>query len=136
MPTISPLLSQPTWRTLGLSLTTTFLFLGTLSLARPLTASSALGVYPSSPDGHAINKKSMAFLGIRDVAVASSLFWFYAKGQTSEMGVVMTSWVLVCVTDTYIALEGLKEKEDNGGIVALVIGAAVTAVTGLGLMGL
>ncbi|RYN18416.1 hypothetical protein AA0119_g10776 [Alternaria tenuissima] len=136
MSPISNLLSQPTWRNIGLGLTTTFFALGALSLIRPITAAAALGVYPTTPEGHTINQKSMTFLGIRDVAVATSLFWLYARGQTKETGVLMCSWVLVCVTDTWVAVEGLKERGDKGGIVVLVVGAVVTAVTGLGLLGL
>ena len=49
---------------------------------------------------------------------------------------LMCSWVLVCVTDTWVAVEGLKERGDKGGIVGLVVGAVITAVTGLGLLGL
>ena len=79
MPSISHLLSQPTWRNIGLGLTTTFFALGALSLIRPITAAAALGVYPTTPEGHTINQKSMTFLGIRDVAVATSLFWSVAS---------------------------------------------------------
>ncbi|KAG9185483.1 hypothetical protein G6011_08027 [Alternaria panax] len=133
---ISTILSEPTWRHICLGLKITFLALGTLSLARPLIASVSLGVHPTNPKGGAINAKSMAFLDIRDVAVAVSLSCFYAQGQTREMGVLMSSWVLVCVTDTYVALGGSKGRGDNGGIVVLVVGVVVTAVTGAVLLGL
>jgi hypothetical protein len=128
------LLSPPTWRYLGLGLTTTYFALGLLSLARPLAAASSLGVYPKTPEGHAINRKSMVFLGIRDIAVASSVFWFYIEGKSREMGVLISSWLLVCGTDTWVAMEGLGGRRDKG-VWVLVAGAVVTGVVGAGLLG-
>jgi hypothetical protein len=126
------LLSQPAWRQVGLGLTTTFFALGVLAIASPVTAAKSLGVLPTTPEGHEINQKSMVFLGIRDVAVASSLFWFYAEGKTREMGVLISAWVLVCVTDTWVATKGPNGWDS--GIGALCVGAVVTGCVGLGLL--
>lgn len=70
----------------------------------------------------------MIFLGIRDVAVAVSLAWFYAEGKTKEMGVLISSWVLVCGVDTWVAREG------PDGIGALIAGAVVVGCVGAGLL--
>ncbi|KAH6644860.1 hypothetical protein C7974DRAFT_371909 [Boeremia exigua] len=130
MPFPNSLLSPSTWRHVGLGLTTAVFALGTLALISPTTAAGALGVEPTTPEGHDINRKSMVFLGIRDVAAASTLLWFYAEGKTREMGVLLSSWVLVCVVDTWVAAEGRRGWEGVGG---LVVAAAVMAFVGLGL---
>jgi hypothetical protein len=125
------LLSQSTWRHVGLGLTTTVFALGALALVSPTAAGSSLGVVPTTPEGHEINKKSMIFLGIRDVAVASTLFWFHYEGKTREMGALLSSWVLVCVADTWVATKGPNGWDK--GIGTLCVGAAVTAFIGSGL---
>jgi hypothetical protein len=48
------------------------------------------------------------------------------------MGVLLTAWVLVCVTDTWIATQG--PRSFDGGIWGLVGGAVVMAFVGLGLV--
>jgi hypothetical protein len=48
------------------------------------------------------------------------------------MGVLLTSWLLVCVTDTWIAAQGPRGLD--GGIWGLVGGAVVMAFVGLGLV--
>jgi hypothetical protein len=126
------LLSQSTWRQVGLGLTTTFFALGVLALVSPTTAAKSLGVIPTSPEGHEINEKSMIFLGIRDVAVASTLFWFYIEGKNKEMGALTSAWVLVSVIDTWVAANG-PNGWDNG-IWTLCAGTLVTAFVGLGLL--
>ena len=100
------LLSKSTWHQVGLGLTTTVFALGALALLSPSAAGKSLGVIPTTPEGHEINEKSMIFLGIRDIAVASTLFWFYWEKKNKEMGVLLSSWVLVCVTDTWVATKG------------------------------
>jgi hypothetical protein len=66
------------------------------------------------------------------VAVASTLFWFYFEGKTKEMGVLISSWVLVCVTDTWLAMK--SSKGWDMGIGTLCVGAAITAFIGVGLL--
>ena len=131
MPFPNSLLNQSTWRHVGLGLTTVVFALGALAIVSPTTAAKSLGVVPTTPEGHEINEKSMTFLGIRDVAAASTLFWFYSEGKSKEMGALLSSWVLVCVVDTWVAT-----KTSNGldqGIITLCIGAVATAFIGLGL---
>ncbi|KAF1968530.1 hypothetical protein BU23DRAFT_583203 [Bimuria novae-zelandiae CBS 107.79] len=89
------LLSPSTWRNLGLGLTTAFVGLGALALFAPTAAADSLGVVPTTPESHAVNEKGMVFLGIRDVAVAAALAWFYAERKDREMGVLTTAWTLV-----------------------------------------
>ncbi|KAF2828025.1 hypothetical protein CC86DRAFT_369190 [Ophiobolus disseminans] len=125
------LLSQSTWRHVGLGLTTIFFALGTFAIVSPNAAGRSLGVEPTTPKEHEINNKSMIFLGIRDVAATFALFWFYSEGKTKEMGVLLSSWVLVCLTDTWVATKGPNGLD--GGIGVLVVGAAVFAFVGLGL---
>ncbi|PSN63255.1 hypothetical protein BS50DRAFT_591431 [Corynespora cassiicola Philippines] len=126
------LLSNPTWQHLGLGLTATFFSLGALAIVSPTAAAESLGVIPTTPEGHAVNRKEMIFLGIRDVAVAAALLWFYKDGKSREMGVMTTAWTLVCVTDTLVAMHGPKGWD--GGIWTLWGGAGVVATVGLGLM--
>lgn len=125
------LLSHSTWRHLGLGLTTTVFGLGVLALVSPTIAGKSLGVEPATSEGHSINKKAMVFLGIRDVAVASTLFWFHSEGKTKEMGVLLLSWVLVCATDTWVAMQASNGWDT--GIGTLLIGGAATAFIGAGL---
>ncbi|RYN40895.1 hypothetical protein AA0112_g2816 [Alternaria arborescens] len=107
------LLSQSTWRQVGLGLTTMIFSLGTLAIVSPTTASKGLGVVPTSPEGYEINEKSMVFFGIRDVAAALTLFWFYSERKTKEMGALTMAWVLVCVADAWVAAWG-PNGFDNG----------------------
>lgn len=79
-----------------------------------------------------MNVKAMQLMGIRDVAVAASLFWFHKEGNHNAMGVLLSSWVLVCVTDTYIAAQGPRGFDN--GIWGLCGGAAMMAFIGLGLV--
>jgi hypothetical protein len=48
------------------------------------------------------------------------------------MGVLITAWTLVCVTDTWVAIQGPRGWDN--GIWALCGGAGVVAFVGLGLM--
>lgn len=78
-----------------------------------------------------MNVKAMQFLGIRDIAVGAALLWFHREGKQKEMGVVLTSWVLVCVVDTWIAAQG--PRGFDGGIWGLIGGATLMAFVGIGL---
>lgn len=126
------LLTQPTWRLVGLGLTTTVFALGVLAIVAPPAAADALGVNPSTAEGRAVAAKGMIFLGIRDLAAAAALFWFYRDGKNKEMGVLTTAWTLVCVTDTWVATQGPRGWDK--GIWTLCGGAAVVAFVGLGLL--
>ena len=132
MTTSSPLLSHSTRGRVGLGLSTVFLGLGTLSLFAPNAAADALNVRPTTPEGQTITKKAMGFLGVRDVAVAGSLLWFYRGNQLKEMGVLMSSWTLVCVVDTYIAAQDAGPEQK--GMLQLYVGAVLVAATGWGLL--
>jgi hypothetical protein len=126
------LLSYSTWRYLGLGLTATFFALGTLAIVSPAAAAESLGVIPTTPEGYAVNQKGMAFLGIRDVAASAALLWFYAEGKSREMGIMITAWTLVCVTDNILAMDGPKGWD--GWIWTLWVGAAVVATVGVALV--
>ncbi|CAD6445938.1 af2f68d8-a8b9-4184-a20b-578be24afbb9-CDS [Sclerotinia trifoliorum] len=126
------LLSPSTWRHVGLGLTTTVFALGGLAILAPPVAAESLGVTPTTPEGRTITEKAMVFLGIRDLAAAVALFWFYHDGKTQEMGVLTTAWTLVCVTDTWVATQGPRGWDK--GIWTLCGGAVVVAFVGLGLL--
>lgn len=126
------LLTHPTWRVLGLGLATAVFGLGALAIVAPPTAGESLGLIPTTQEGRSMTEKAMVFLGIRDVAVAGTLFWFYSERKEKEMGVLTTAWVLVCVTDTLVATQGPRGWDK--GIWTLWGGAAVTAFVGLGLL--
>lgn len=126
------LLSHNTWSHVGLGLTATVFALGALAIVAPETAGSSLGVIPTTLEGRAVNEKAMVFLGIRDVAVSSALFWFFREGKQKEMGVIMTAWTLVCVTDTWIAKDGPRGWDK--GIWTLCAGVMVISLGGLGLV--
>jgi hypothetical protein len=98
----------------------------------PAVAAESLGVTPTTPEGRTITEKAMVFLGIRDVAAAAALIWFYTEGKEKEMGVLTTAWTLVCVTDTWVAIQGPRGWDK--GIWTLCGGAAVVAFVGLGLL--
>lgn len=126
------MLSQNAWSNVGLGLATTFFALGALAIFAPTTAAESLGVIPTTSEGHAVNEKSMIFLGIRDVAAASALFWYHHEGKHKEMGVLITAWTLVCVMDTWVATKGPKGWDS--GIWTLCGGGVVVALGGLGLL--
>jgi len=126
------LLSQSTWRHVGIGLATTVFALGNLALISPKSAGQSLGVFPTTSEAVEVNEKSMTFLGIRDIAVASSLFWFYSEGKSREMGVLLSSWVFVCVVDTWVAVKSLGGW--NSGVVPLYVGAVATAFIATGLV--
>jgi len=99
----------------------------------PSTAGESLGVTGLVTDeGRAMNVKAMQFLGIRDIAVGAGLLWFHREKNQKAMGVILTAWTLVCVTDTYIAAKGPRGFDN--GIVGLCGGAVVMAFVGLGLV--
>ncbi|KAJ8062338.1 hypothetical protein OCU04_008884 [Sclerotinia nivalis] len=126
------LLNQSTWRLAGLGLTTTIFALGAWGFIAPSAAADSLGVTPTTTEGDAITEKAMVFLGIRDVAVAATLFWFSRQGKMQEMGALTTAWTLVCVTDTWVATKGLRGWDK--GIWTLCGGAVVVLFVGLGLL--
>ncbi|PKX97948.1 DUF4267 domain-containing protein [Aspergillus novofumigatus IBT 16806] len=119
------LLSRSTWRLVGLGLTTTVLSLGALAIIAPSTAANTLGVVPTTLEGHSIAEKAMVFLGIRDLAAATALFWFYREGKEKEMGVLLTAWTGVCLVDTWVTTQGPRGWDK---------GAMVVAFGGLGLL--
>ncbi|KAJ4982656.1 hypothetical protein SVAN01_11846 [Stagonosporopsis vannaccii] len=131
MPFPNSLLSQSIWRQVGLGLTTTILSLGVLAIISPTRAAKALGVIPVSLEGHDINRKSMIFLGIRDVAAALTLLWFHSERKTKEMGALMMAWVLVSVTDTWVASHG--PNGFDSGIWTLCGASLAMAFIGAGL---
>jgi hypothetical protein len=127
------LLSNSTWRRLGLGTSTLVLGLGVLSMVAPATTGSSLGVTSlSTSEGLAMNIKAMQFPGIRDIAAGGALLWFHRERNQKAMGVLLTSWVLVCVTDTWIAAQG--PRGFDSGIWGLVGGGVVMAFVGLGLV--
>ncbi|KAK4233732.1 hypothetical protein C8A03DRAFT_47781 [Achaetomium macrosporum] len=126
------LIPPSTWRHVGLGLTATVFALGALAILAPPVAADSLGVVPTTSEGRAITEKAMVFLGIRDVAAAAALFWFYREGKQKEMGVLTTAWTLVCVTDTWVAVQGPRGWDK--GIWTLCAGAVVVAFAGLGLL--
>jgi hypothetical protein len=126
------LLTHSTWRLIGLGLTTTVFSLGALSIVVPSVAADTLGVTPTTSEGRSITEKAMVFLGIRDLAAATALFWFYRERKEKEMGVLLTAWTAVCVVDTWVTIQGPRGWDK--GVWALCGGAAVVAVGGLGLL--
>lgn len=126
------LLTHSTWRLVGLGLTTTIFALGALAILAPPVAAESLGVTPTTPEGRIITEKAMVFLGIRDLAAAAALFWFYREGKEKEMGVLTTAWALVCVTDTWVATQGPRGWDK--GIWTLCGGAVVVSFVGMGLL--
>lgn len=126
------LLAPSTWRHVGLGLTATVFALGALAILAPPAAADALGVVLTTPEGRSVAEKAMVFLGIRDVAAAAALFWFHRDGKLREMGVLTTAWTLVCVTDTWVALQGPRGWDK--GIWTLCAGAVVVAFAGLGML--
>jgi hypothetical protein len=65
----------------------------------------------------------MIFLGIRDIAAASTLLWFYSEKKTKEMGALTMAWALVYVTDAWVAANG-PNGFDSG--IWTLCGAALT----------
>ncbi|KAL2797290.1 hypothetical protein BJX66DRAFT_108339 [Aspergillus keveii] len=126
------LFSLPTWRLIGLGLTTTVFSLGTLCLVAPSTVAEALGVIPTTPEGRDFAEKAMIFAGIRDLAAAAAMYWFSGHGKDKELGVMLTAWTAVCVVDTCVAIQGPKGWDK--GVWALWGGAAVVMSGGLGLL--
>jgi hypothetical protein len=126
------LFTRSTWRFIGLGLTTTVFSLGALALLSPSVAAGSLGVTPTTPEGRDITEKAMIFLGIRDMAVAGALFWFYSGGKEKEMGVILAAWTAVCVMDTWVTTQGPRGWDK--GVWGLCGGAAVVALGGLGLL--
>ncbi|KAH7397804.1 hypothetical protein BKA64DRAFT_48112 [Cadophora sp. MPI-SDFR-AT-0126] len=126
------LLTPSTWRLVGLGLTTTIFALGALAIVSPATAAESLGVIPTTPEGHEVAAKGMIFLGVRDIAAAAALTWYYYDGKQREMGVLTLAWTLVCVVDTWVATKGPRGWDS--GIWTLCGGAAVVTFVGLGLV--
>jgi hypothetical protein len=79
-----------------------------------------------------MNVKAMQFLGIRDIAAGGALLWFHRERDQKAMRVLLTSWILVCVADTWIAAQG--PRGFDGGTWGLVGKAVVMAFVGLGFV--
>ncbi|KAF4202363.1 hypothetical protein CNMCM8927_000234 [Aspergillus lentulus] len=126
------LLTSSTWRLVGLGLTTTVFSLGALAIIAPSTAADTLGVVPTTLEGRSIAEKAMVFLGIRDLAAATALFWFYREGKEKEMGVLLTAWTGVCLVDTWVTTQSPRGWDK--GVWGLIGGAMVVAFGGLGLL--
>ncbi|KAJ5479309.1 hypothetical protein N7530_004818 [Penicillium desertorum] len=126
------LLAHSTWRLIGLGLTGTVFSLGVLSILAPSVAADSLGVAPTTSEGREITAKSMVFLGIRDVAAAAALFWYYCEKKEKEMGVLLTAWTIVCIVDTWVTIQGPRGWDK--GVWGLCGGALVVAAGGLGLL--
>ncbi|CZR68867.1 uncharacterized protein PAC_18767 [Phialocephala subalpina] len=126
------LLTPPTWRLVGLGLTTTIFALGALAIVSPAVGAESLGVIPTTLEGREVAGKGMIFLGVRDLAAAGALYWYYFEGKQKEMGVLTLAWTLVCVVDTWVATQGPKGWDS--GIWTLCGGAAAVTFVGLGLV--
>jgi len=126
------LLAPSTWRHVGLGLTATLFALGAWPIVAPTAAADILGVTPNTSEGRAVTEKTMVFLGIRDLALATALLWFHCEGKQREMGVAITAWTLVCVTDTWVAAQGPRGWDQ--GIWGLCAGTVAVAFVGLGLV--
>lgn len=127
------LLTPTTWRTLGLTLSASIFALGSWSIISPLSAADGLGVSPTTSDGRLSVSKSMAFLGARDLCIASSLFWLDYIESRRGMGVILTNFLIVCVADVIIASQGPRGWDS--GVWGLCAGSGVVAFVGLGLLG-
>ncbi|PPJ57985.1 hypothetical protein CBER1_11759 [Cercospora berteroae] len=98
----------------------------------PISAAEPLGIVGlTTEEGKAMTIKEMQFLGIRDIAVAAGLLWFHREKDQKAMGVILTAYTLVCVTDTWIAAQG--PRGFDGGVLGLCGGAVAMAFVGLGL---
>lgn len=106
--------------------------LGAMAIFAPSVAADTLGVAPTTGEGHAITEKTMVFVGIRDLAIGTALFWFYREGKTKEMGVLLTSFIGVCLVDTWVAAQGPRGWDR--GVWGLVGGTAAVVFGGLGLL--
>lgn len=126
------LLARSTWRLIGLGLSTTLFSLGGLAIFAPSVAADTLGVAPTTFEGHSVTQKTMVFLGIRDMAIATALFWFYREGKEKEMGVLLTAFTGVCVVDTWLTAQGPRGWDK--GVWGLVGGTMAVAFGGLGLL--
>lgn len=99
----------------------------------PSAAGDSLGITGlATEEGRAMNVKAMQFLGIRDIADGAALFWFHRKRDNQAMGVILTAWTLVCVTDTWIAAK--RPRGFDNGIWGLIGGAAMITFVGMGLV--
>jgi len=126
-------LSQATWERVGLGTTGLVFGLGAFAMFAPSAAGESLGITGlTTEEGRVMNVKAMQFLGIRDVSVGAALFWFYQERNSRAMGVILSSWILVCVTDTWIAAQGPRGFDN--GILGLCGGALMMAFVGLGLI--
>jgi hypothetical protein len=127
------LLSQSTWQRIGLGTTGLIFGLGVFAMLAPSTAGESLGITKlATEEGRSMNVKAMQFLGIRDIAVGAALLWLYQERNLRAMGVILSAWTLVCVTDTWIAAHGPRGFDN--GILGLCGGVLMMAFVGLGLI--
>jgi hypothetical protein len=74
----------------------------------------------------------MQLLGVRDFATATALAWLGYEDNRREMGIVITSWLTVCVVDIVLAAQG--PRGINAVVLGLIGGSGVVAFIGLGLL--
>ena len=87
----------PLWRALGLSVAIGYVGLGSYAALVPIACADQhhLRSPTSTPDSDKYTKRTMAWIGVRDVSIAAALFAFYAQDKAKEMGIVILSGVLL-----------------------------------------
>lgn len=105
-------LHPSTWNSLGFGVATTWVGLGIISICQPVRTARLFGVSPHLADTKEINHAAMGFLvGTRDLTIAATLFILGRAGLDQEMGSVILSSMIICVTDIFLSAKAKRYSE-------------------------
>ncbi len=113
----------PLWRALGLSVIVGYAGLGSMIILSPIKTATMSGL--RSPNSNSENDKyvttTCAWIGARDLSIAVALATFYYQDKPQEMGTLILSGMILCVTDGYFIL---RHRQDA---LAAVMGAGIAS---------
>lgn len=124
----------PLWRALGLSVAIGYAGLGAYAALVPIKCADQhhLRSPTSTVDLDKYTKRTMAWIGIRDVSIAAALFAFYYQDKPREMGTVILSGIALTTVD---GITVWNARKDAYGA-SVLAGGFVWAWIGYQLVGL
>ena len=99
------------WRALGLSVAAGYASLGSYAAFMPITCAAAHGLRPinNTLEGDKHLGDAMVWIGARDISMAAALFALYYQERPREMGIVILSGMIFCITDSVYVFQARRD---------------------------